>query len=86
MDSTTVKEILGLCMGLTRKGNDTFFDYAPHTDRIYISIYDGKWEEDKPCRRIEVVDYGAPTYDTVNPDAACAILRALLGGSDGKRD
>lgn len=37
--------LMDRCFDLTGLGCDTFIHYAPHTDRVYISYFQGKWED-----------------------------------------
>lgn len=42
-----VLNIFSLCMQVSAKGNDCFFDYSPHVQKITVRIFDGKWEKGK---------------------------------------
>ena len=72
------KYLFELCM---RGDQDTdytfFFNYAGHTHGIDVTIYDGKWEEDKPRLYTDYCyldkDYGTPIDDIITA------VKALVG-------
>lgn len=47
--------LLDRCFDLTGLGCDTFCDWAPHTNRVYVSIHPGRWSEESKPHIFEVL-------------------------------